>query len=155
MSTADPPLSLCVCTACYGETFTFMLYRNPPAATYTKVSCFEMIRRDVCSRPLCWQLFPQLCAMTQPCMEAGRGGALEVHVKPSFCTLLRPGNTGPAPATLNLGKRWRWIETIATPPLHRRGKSPGYPLTPRLSAPQNRYEHFLPLPGIDSLVQPA
>lgn len=105
MSTADPPLFLCVCTACYGETFTFTLYTNPPATAYTKVSCFEMIRRDVCSRPLCWQLFRQLCGMTQPCMEAGRG--TEVHVKPSFCTLLRFGSIGPAPATLNLGKRLR------------------------------------------------
>lgn len=55
-----------------------------------------------------------------------RGGGVQVHVKPSFCTLLKFGSTCPASATLNLGKGWRWVVTITTPPALPPRKEPGY-----------------------------
>jgi hypothetical protein len=90
---------------------------------------------------------------TQPRMEAGR--ALEVHVQSSFYTLLRSERIGPAPSTFNLGKGWRWTVTITISRFTTGGKSPRYPQKPRPGTPQNQYEHFLPLLGIDSLVHPT
>jgi hypothetical protein len=51
------------------------------------------------------------------------------------------GSGGIAPRSLDLGTRWRWVDSFTPQPFYPQEKKPRYPLDRRLGGPQSRSGH--------------